>query len=109
MAEVLLPVIQSMAHCSEHGKLCEDLVIELFSNCLQILQTSSYSKHYKLEILFPVIQSVARRLGQGELYEGQVSDTEPLVMPKGSSEIEIRSRQVSHSYNKLTLVMSLFY
>lgn len=56
-----------------------------------------------------MIQSVARRLGQGELYEGQVSDTEPLVMPKGSSEIEIRSRQVSHSYNKLTLVMSLFY
>ncbi|XP_064604712.1 uncharacterized protein LOC135469969 isoform X2 [Liolophura sinensis] len=53
-----------------------------------------FCKQYKLEILFPVIQSVARRLGQGDLYEGLVSESEPLVMPKGSSEIEIRSRQV---------------
>ena len=45
-------------------------------------------------MLLPVLQSVARRLGQGELYEGIAMETDPLVMPKGASEIEIKSKQV---------------
>lgn len=49
---------------------------------------------YKTEVLLPVLQSVARRLGQGELYEGIAMETDPLVMPKGASEIEIKSKQV---------------
>lgn len=49
----------------------------------------------------PVLQSVARRLGQGELYEGIAMETDPLVMPKGASEIEIKSKQVCY--------ISLFY
>ena len=54
----------------------------------------SLSKEYKKEVLFPVLSSVARRYGQGELYEGLVSDDEPVVMPKGASEMEIKMRQV---------------
>ncbi|XP_078341998.1 uncharacterized protein LOC111108050 isoform X2 [Crassostrea virginica] len=53
-----------------------------------------YSKVYKTEVLLPVLQSVARRLGQGELYEGIAMETDPLVMPKGASEIEIKSKQL---------------
>ncbi|XP_061178732.1 uncharacterized protein LOC133187394 [Saccostrea echinata] len=53
-----------------------------------------YCKVYKTEVLLPVLQSVARRLGQGELYEGIAMETDPLVMPKGASEIEIRSKQL---------------
>ena len=53
-----------------------------------------FSKVYKTEVLLPVLQSVARRLGQGELYEGIAMETDPLVMPKGASEIEIKSKQV---------------
>ena len=45
-------------------------------------------------MLLPVLQSVARRLDQGELYEGIAMETDPLVMPKGASEIEIKSKQV---------------
>lgn len=53
-----------------------------------------YCKVYKTEVLLPVLQSVARRLGQGELYEGIAMETDPLVMPKGASEIEIKSKQL---------------
>ena len=52
------------------------------------------SKEYKKEILYPILVSVARRYGQGELYEGMVSDSEQLVIPKGATEMEIRVRQV---------------
>ena len=45
-------------------------------------------------MLLPTLQSVARRLGQGELYEGIALDTDPLVMPKFASEIEVRAKQV---------------
>ena len=54
-----------------------------------------FSKLYKTDILLPVLQNVARRLGQGEMYEGIALDTDPLVMPRGASEIEVRSKQVS--------------
>ena len=53
-----------------------------------------HSKIYRAEILLPVLQSVARRLGQGDLYEGQVLDTDMLIMPRGASEIEVRAKQV---------------
>ena len=53
-----------------------------------------FSKGYKAEILLPVLQSVARRLGQGDMYEGIALDTDPLVMPRGASEIEVRAKQV---------------
>ena len=49
-------------------------------------------------MLLPTLQSVARRLGQGEMYEGIALDTDPLVMPKGASEIEVRAKQVGSSY-----------
>lgn len=51
-------------------------------------------KLYKTDILLPVLQNVARRLGQGEMYEGIALDTDPLVMPRGASEIEVRSKQL---------------
>ena len=54
------------------------------------------SKEYKKEVLFPVLSSVARRYGQADLYEGMVSDDEPLVIPRGASEFEVRVRQVIH-------------
>ena len=53
-----------------------------------------YSIEYKKEILYPILQSVARRLNQTELYEGLVSDDEPVVIPRGASEKEIKMRQV---------------
>ena len=49
---------------------------------------------YKTDVLLPVLQSVARRLGQGEMYEGIALETDPLVMPRGASEIEVRAKQV---------------
>ena len=54
-----------------------------------------FSKLYKTDVLLPVLQSVARRLGQGEMYEGIALETDLLVVPKGASEIEIRSKQVN--------------
>ncbi|KAH3820990.1 hypothetical protein DPMN_122743, partial [Dreissena polymorpha] len=54
----------------------------------------NFCKVYKTEVLLPVLQSVARRLGQGEMYEGIALETDPLVMPRGASEIEVRAKQL---------------
>jgi len=53
-----------------------------------------YSKEYRKEILFPVMQFISRRHGQPELYEGLISDLDPLAMPRGASEMEVKMRQV---------------
>ena len=37
---------------------------------------------------------MARRYGQADLFEGMVSDKEPLITPKGASEFEIKARLV---------------
>ena len=70
---------------------------------------------YKTEVLLPVLQSVARRLGQGEMYEGIALDTDPLVMPRGASEIEVRAKQVTiyslifvYTVNRFIFTRSLF-
>ncbi|XP_048257717.1 uncharacterized protein LOC124151794 isoform X2 [Haliotis rufescens] len=60
-----------------------------------------YCKLYRMEVLLPVLQSVARRLGQGDLYEGLVLDTDILVMPKGASEIEVRAKQLVRLFENL--------
>ena len=52
------------------------------------------SKEYKKDVLYPVLVSVARRYGQADMYEGMVSDSEQLIIPKGATEMEIRVRQV---------------
>ena len=49
---------------------------------------------YRVEVLVPVLQSVARRLGQGEMYDAINPETDVLIMPKGASEIEVRAKQV---------------
>ncbi|XP_012939634.1 uncharacterized protein LOC101845475 [Aplysia californica] len=53
-----------------------------------------FCKTYRMEILLPVLQSVARRLGQGDLYDSLILDTDVYVMPKGASEIEVRLKQL---------------
>jgi len=40
------------------------------------------------------MQLISRQHGQPELYEGLISDLEPLAMPRGASEMEVRMRQV---------------
>ena len=54
-----------------------------------------YSKEYKKEVLYPVVVAVARKYGQADMYEGMVSDSDQVIIPKGVSEMEIRVRQVS--------------
>ncbi|ESO99500.1 hypothetical protein LOTGIDRAFT_113246, partial [Lottia gigantea] len=53
-----------------------------------------YSKLYRTEILLPVLQSIARRLGQGDIYEGLALHTDILTVPKGVSEVEVKAKQV---------------
>jgi len=52
------------------------------------------SKEYRKDILFPVMQFISRQHGQPELYEGLISDLDPLAMPRGASEMEVKMRQV---------------
>ncbi|XP_071476027.1 uncharacterized protein [Diadema antillarum] len=53
-----------------------------------------FCQTYKQEILYPVVKSIARRYGQGDLYEGIVADSQPIVAPKGVSEMELRAKQL---------------
>ena len=72
----------------------------LVVSVLEVLRVSVGSsvchcrKTYRVEMLVPVLQSVARRLGQGEMYDAINPETDILVMPKGASEIEVRAKQV---------------
>ena len=56
------------------------------------------SKEYRKEILYPVLQHLARRHGQSDLYEGLVSELDPLVVPNGVSEMELKMRQAMMTY-----------
>lgn len=38
--------------------------------------------------------SAARRYGQGDLYEGMVSDNDQMTIPRGATEMEIKVRQL---------------
>lgn len=97
------------------NNLKKDWLFTLYKYCVKIDWNSAWdivfcSKVYKTEVLLPVLQSVARRLGQGELYEGIAMETDPLVMPKGASEIEIKSKQVcfiSLFYEKLINILNV--
>ncbi|XP_038054173.1 uncharacterized protein LOC119726519 isoform X2 [Patiria miniata] len=53
-----------------------------------------FCKMYKTDILYPVIRIIAKRYGEVDQYEGMVSDSEPIVAPKGASEMEIRAKQL---------------
>ncbi|XP_076468617.1 uncharacterized protein LOC143299362 isoform X2 [Babylonia areolata] len=64
-----------------------------------------FAKTYRVEILVPVLQSVARRLGQGEMYDAISPETDVLVMPKGASEIEVRAKQLTRLLEALELHM----
>ncbi|KAL8592207.1 hypothetical protein ACOMHN_030882 [Nucella lapillus] len=64
-----------------------------------------FTKTYRVEILVPVLQSVARRLGQGEMYDAISPETDVLVMPKGASEIEVRAKQLSRLLEALEIHM----
>ncbi|XP_071809867.1 uncharacterized protein [Asterias amurensis] len=53
-----------------------------------------FCKLYKTDILYPVIKIIAKRYGEVDRYEGMVSDSEPIIAPKGASEMEIRAKQL---------------
>nr|KAG5699494.1 hypothetical protein BaRGS_020053 [Batillaria attramentaria] len=60
-----------------------------------------FCKHYRVEMLVPVLQSVARRLGQGEMYDAIIPETDVLAMPRGASEIEVRAKQLVRLFEAL--------
>ncbi|XP_070558917.1 uncharacterized protein [Ptychodera flava] len=66
-----------------------------------------YCKVYKTEILYPVVKSIARKYGQGEIYEGMIREDEPVPAPKGASEMEIRAKQLIRLLDHLEAFMIL--
>jgi len=40
------------------------------------------------------MQFISRQHGQPELYAGLISDLDPLAMPHGATEMEVKMRQV---------------
>lgn len=64
------------------------------------------SRDYRKDVLYPVMQHIARRCGQPELYEGLLSDLDPLIQPRGASEMEVKMRQVQiHSFIQFKYTM----
>ncbi|KAJ8047612.1 hypothetical protein HOLleu_06654 [Holothuria leucospilota] len=65
---------------------------------VQIIDSPSlYQKFcqiFKVDILYPVVKNIASKYGQGDLYEGMTLDDEPIVAPKGASEMELRAKQL---------------
>ena len=52
------------------------------------------SCEYRKDVLYPVLQAAARKAGQGDFYMGLISDSDPLIIPSGVSEMEIKRLQV---------------
>jgi len=78
-------------------------------NSETLLDLFWHSKEYRKEILFPVMQFISRQRGQPELYEGLISDLDPLAMPRGASEMEVKMRQVRIDSFRLIAVRSLWW
>ncbi|MGH0156902.1 UNVERIFIED_CONTAM: hypothetical protein FKN15_076171 [Acipenser sinensis] len=53
-----------------------------------------FSKIYRVEILYPTMKVIARQLGKEDKFEGLVSDTQPILLPKGASEVETKTHQL---------------
>ncbi|XP_051881404.1 coiled-coil domain-containing protein 162-like [Pristis pectinata] len=53
-----------------------------------------FYKLYRLEILYPAMKPIACRLGMEAEYERMMMDNQPLLPPKGTSEMEIKTRQL---------------
>ena len=56
---------------------------------------ADYSCEYKKEILLPILCNIACANGQSNMYDGLNAQLEPLVLPNGTSETEVKTRQVS--------------
>ncbi|XP_069743650.1 coiled-coil domain-containing protein 162 isoform X2 [Narcine bancroftii] len=53
-----------------------------------------FCKLYRLEILYPALKPIACRLGKEDEYERIMMDNQPLLPLKGTSEMEIKTRQL---------------
>ncbi|RXM28684.1 Coiled-coil domain-containing protein 162 [Acipenser ruthenus] len=66
--------------------------------CVEDINTVSlykqFSKIYRVEILYPTMKVIARQLGKEDKFEGLVSDTQPILLPKGASEVETKTHQL---------------
>lgn len=64
------------------------------------------SIEYRKDVLYPTLQAAARKAGQADIYTGMISDTEPLVIPSGVSEMDIKRQQVLEDNYLVLLVQS---
>ncbi|CAH3180891.1 unnamed protein product [Porites lobata] len=79
-------------------------VNEIFSSKLY----RTLCKIYKIEILQPVYQQIAVRMGQGQEYAALgalVNDDEPLSSPPGSTEMELKVKQLIRLLENLECTM----
>ncbi|XP_067884691.1 coiled-coil domain-containing protein 162-like [Heterodontus francisci] len=53
-----------------------------------------FCKVYRLEIMYPAMKEITCRLGMEDEYERMMMDNQPLLPPKGTSEVEIKTRQL---------------
>uniref|UniRef100_UPI00398EB9BA uncharacterized protein isoform X2 n=1 Tax=Pristiophorus japonicus TaxID=55135 RepID=UPI00398EB9BA len=53
-----------------------------------------FCRLYRLEILYPTMKAITCRLGLEDEYERMMMDNQPLLPPKGTSEVEIKTRQL---------------
>jgi len=67
------------------------------------------SKEYRKEILFPVMQLISRQHGQADLYAGLISDLDPVAMPRGATEMEVKMRQVRRKFLHVACLYVITY
>ncbi|XP_038656938.1 coiled-coil domain-containing protein 162-like [Scyliorhinus canicula] len=73
----------------EWGRL--KLNVEQFNSVTLYKQ---FCKVYRLEIMYPAMNVIASRLGIGDEYERMMMENQPLLPPKGTSEVEIKTLQL---------------
>ncbi|XP_062896851.1 uncharacterized protein si:ch73-242m19.1 isoform X1 [Mobula hypostoma] len=64
-----------------------------------------FCKLYRQEIMYPAMKPIARRLGVEVEYERMMLNDQPLLPPKGTSEMEIKTRQLHKLLESLEVYM----
>ncbi|KAM9665221.1 LOW QUALITY PROTEIN: uncharacterized protein ACIGJ3_008931 [Trichechus inunguis] len=64
-----------------------------------------FSELYGTDILYPSMKAIARQMGKEDEFEGQIINNQPILPPKGASEIEIKTQQLQKLLENLEIHM----
>ncbi|XP_006881290.1 PREDICTED: coiled-coil domain-containing protein 162-like [Elephantulus edwardii] len=70
-----------------------------------LLLHKQFTELYKMDIFYPSMKAIARQMGKEDEFEGLIINNQPILPPKGASEIEIKTQQLQKLLESLEIHM----